>query len=193
MGLDLVYSCGQVERSVRFTDAEWTCIDRLRAVAQAPIDTLFNVPDFGQPVAVVAEELVEAAGAVLQLLRDRPDLQPATYQMRMEHFPNSAQPDGEWQGGAVSGLRLPGDADHFYFIRVGPDRCELEKMAVGPDGRGVIVGREDMRGRDHVQTETVGRVDLRRRPSGASLRKKLAELQAFFAGLVGRQVSKVLC
>jgi hypothetical protein len=193
MGLDLVYSSGQARRSVRFTDAEWTCIDRLRAVAQAPIDTLFDVPDFDRPVPVPTEELVDAADAVLQLLRDRPDLQPETYQMRMEHFPNSAQPDGEWQGGAMSGLRLVGDPDHYYMIRVGPDRCELEKMGMGPDGRGVILGREDVRGRDHVLTETVGRVDLRRVPAGAGLRKKLTELRGFFAGLSEKQAFKVLC
>jgi hypothetical protein len=86
-----------------------------------------------------------------------------------------------------------GDPDHYYLIRVGPDRCELEKMGVGPNGRGVILGREDVRGRDHVLTETVGRVDLRRRPAGASLRKKVTELRGFFAGLSGKQVSKVLC
>jgi hypothetical protein len=93
----------------------------------------------------------------------------------------------------MSGLRLPGDPDHFYMLRVGPDQCELEKMRVGTDGRGVFVGRENLRGHDHVQTETLGRVDLRRRPAGNGLRKKLAELRDFFAGLTGREVSKVLC
>jgi hypothetical protein len=193
MGLDLVYSSGRAKRSIRFTDAEWACIDRLRAVAQAPVDTLFNVPDFGRAVPVPAEELAGAVDAVLQLLRDRPDVQPATYQWRAEFLPGSTQPDGTWNGGAMSGLRLPGDRDHFYMLRVGPDQCELEKMAVGEDGRGVSVGREDLRGRDHVQTETVGRVDLRRRTAGAGLRKKLDEPRGFFAGLRGQRVSKVLC
>ncbi len=66
-------------------------------------------------------------------------------------------------------------------------------MGIGADGRGVSLGREDIRGRDHVQTVTVGRVDLRRRSAAAGLRKKLADLRAFFAALTGRQVSKVLC
>jgi hypothetical protein len=113
--------------------------------------------------------------------------------MRMEHFPATRQPDGEWQGGAVSCLRLPGDTDHFCMISVGPDRCELEKARVGADCRGQIVGREDIRGRAHIQTETVGLVDLRRCPSGASLVEKLAVLRAFFAAHAGRQVSKMFC
>jgi hypothetical protein len=113
--------------------------------------------------------------------------------MRMEHFPGTRHPDGEWQGGAVSGLRLPGDPGHFYTISVGPNRCELEKGRVGADGRGQVVGREDIRGRDHVQTETVGRVDLRRCFSGAGLAEKLAELRAFFAAYPGQQVSKMFC
>jgi hypothetical protein len=193
MGLDLVYSSGQAERSVRLTDVEWACIDRLRAIAQAPIDTLFNVPDFGRAVPVPAKELASAADAVLQLIRDRPDLQPATYQWRAQFLPGTTQPDGRWNGGAMSGLRLPGDPDHFYMLRVGPDQCELEKMAVGADGRGVSMGREDLRGRDHLQTETLGRVDLRQRTAGAGLHKKLVELRGFFAGLSGQRVSKVLC
>jgi len=193
MGLDVVYSSGQVERSVRLTDAEWACLDRLRATARPPVDTLFHVPDFGRAVPVPAEELAGAADAVLQLLRDRPDVQPATYQWRAQFLPGTTQPDGRWNGGAMSGLRLPGDPDHFYLLRVGPDQCELEKMAVGADGRGVSAGREDLRGRAHVRTETLGRVDLRRRPAGAGLRKKLDELRRFFAGLTGQRVSKVLC
>jgi hypothetical protein len=193
MGLDVVYSCGQAKRSIRFTDAEWACIDRLRAHVPASIDALFNVPDFGRPVPVPNEELIAAADTVLELLRDRPDLQPITYQIRMEFFPGGTQADREWQGGAVSGLRLPGDGDHYYTIRVGPDCSELEKVRVGPDGRGVTVGREDLRGRNCVQTETVGRIDLRRRRSGAGLLARLTELRAFFAGMVGQQISKMLC
>lgn len=191
MGLDLVYSAGSDQQTIRLTDAEWACIERLRSVAQAPVDTLFNVPDFGEPVSVPAGELVAAVDAVLTLFRDHPDLQPATYQMRMERLPVGDQPDGEWRGGAMSGLRLPGEPD-FFMIRVGPDQCELTRMAVGPDGRGVVTGREDLRGRTHVDTETVGRVDFRRRSSGAGLRKKLIDLRGFLAGQGGGTVTKVL-
>ena len=193
MGLDLMYSSGQAGRSIRFTDAEWVYIDRLRAVAPTPINTLFSVADFARAVQVSAEELIAAVDALVQLLRDRPDLQPTTYQWRAEFLPGSSAPDGKWSSGAMSGLRLPGDPDYFYMLRVGPDRCELEKMKVGADGRGVFSGREDLRGRAYVQTETLGRVDLRERSSGAGLRKKLVELREFFAEQNGRPVSKELC
>src|SRR2546430_9483598 len=103
MGLDLVYPSGQAERSIRFTDAEWACIDRLRTVAQAMIDTLFNASEFGRAVRVPAEELAGAADAVLQLLHDRPDMQPATYQWRAGVYPAGTQPWGEGGGGARGG------------------------------------------------------------------------------------------
>jgi hypothetical protein len=193
MGLDLVYSSGEAEHAIRISDAEWAYIDRLRDLARGPIDTLFNAPDFGETISVAAEELAGAVDAVLQLFDERPDLQPASYQWRAEFLPGGTQLDGRWNGGAMSGLRLPGDLEHFYMIRVGPEQCELEKMGVGPDGRGVVLGREDLRERDHLQTETVGRIDVRRRPAGAGLRKKLGEMRVFFGGLSGRKVSKVLC
>jgi hypothetical protein len=158
MRLDLVYASGDAEHSVRFTDAEWACIEQLGTVAPAQVEILFDAPDIGEPMAVAAEEMVAAFDALLALLRDRPDLQPATYQMRLERYPFSGQPDGTWQGGAVSGLRLPGEAD-FFMLRVGPNQCELERIRVGPDGRGMPVGSEDLRDRTSIQTETVGRID----------------------------------
>ena len=126
------------------------------------------------------------------MARNRKELLPGTYQMRMEYLPGSTQPYGVWNGGALSGLRLPGDGEHYYTIHVGPDRCELVTMGDGPDGCGVVIGREDIRGRTHVLTETVGRIDLRLRPAGAGLRKKLSELRAFLTQLPGQQVTKLL-
>jgi hypothetical protein len=193
MALDLVYCSGDAEYSVRFTDAEWACIERYRTVAPDSIDTLFNTDAFGQPVPVLADELAEATAALLGLLKERPDLQPMAYQMRNERLPNSDQPDRTWQGGAVSGLRLPVDPDHFYMIRVGANTCQLTKVAVGPDGRGIILGTEDLRGQTQIQTETVGRVDFRARPAGAGLRKRLVAMGEFFASVSGLPVYKKLC
>jgi hypothetical protein len=192
MGLDLIYTCGPAELSLRFTDAEWACLDRLRAVAEEAVDLLTNADDFGDPVTLGADDLAAAARAVAALLRDRPDLLPGTFQMRMERLPVTGEPDGRWQGGAISGLRLPGESD-FFMIRVGPDHCEMERMTVGPDGRGMVVGKEDLRGRESVQTETVGRIDFRHRPAASELGKGLAEMQEFFTKHAGQQIVKVLC
>jgi len=192
MGLDLVYASGAAKQAVRFTDAEWACIERLGTVASTHVEALFNAPVFGEPVPVAANELLAAVDALLALLRDRPDLQPSTYQMRMERYPLTGQPDGTWQGGAISGLRLPGESDYF-MLRVGPDQCELERMRVGSDGRGILLGSEDLRERTSIETETVGRIDLRRRPARATLKKRLAALREFFAGQAGGRVTKILC
>jgi hypothetical protein len=192
VGLDVVYASEGAEHVVRLTAAEWACVERLRAVAPAAVDALFCAPAFGEPVPLAADDLAAAADAVQAALRDWPDLLPAAYQMRLERLPGSDVRDGTWQGGAISGLRLPGEPD-FFMLRVGPDCCQLTRVRVGEGGRGVLAGAEDIRGRASIDTETVGRIDLRRRPAGAALRKRLAELRAFFAGVSGGRVSKMLC
>lgn len=191
MGLDMVYAAGGREHPVRIADAEWAALDALGKVNPAAVRVLFDVTTLGDAIEVGAEEVVRAAEALAALLRERPEPAPGTYQMRAERDITGGP--GNWEGGGVSGPRLPGDREHFPALWLGPERCELVKMRVGADGRGEEVGREDLRGRDHLDTETLGRVEFRRKAMGAGLRKKLDELMALVRRAGKERVSKMMC
>lgn len=192
MSLDTVYTCRDSEHALRLSDADRVCLERIRVVAPAAIDALFAASIFGEPVSSTVNELLAAVDALQSALRDRSDLLPATYQMRLERTP-TGDTSGIWEGGAISGLRLPGEPDYF-MLRVGPDQCELTRIQIGEDGRGVLAGTQDLRGREAIQTETVGKIELRRRPSGATLRKQLTTLRMFLQKLrIDEEVTIAIC
>ena len=40
----------------------------------------------------------------------------------------------EYSTGGLSGLKLPGDEENYYWIQAGLDECVLKKMTRLPDG-----------------------------------------------------------
>lgn len=193
MALDMTYTSGEHAQSIRLTDVEWECINRLIEVDRTAVGTLFHVRDFGEPIQADRQELIIATDSILALLRTRKDLMPTTYEMRVEFYSKELGPDGHWCGGGRGGLRIAGDTEHAYSLWVGAEKCEIEKIGIGPDGRGVVVGREDLRDRGHIDTENCGRIDFRRKVGGSGLKKKLTALREFLVGLSEKQVSKTLC
>jgi len=175
MGLDVVYTSPAGQHVVRFTDAEWTSLRALGEVAPSAAEVLFDFLDFGEAVLVNSLAMVAATDELLRLMRDRPELLPAAYQFRMENWMGTGMP-GDWSGGAAHGIRLPGDPDHVYALDTRGGACLLQKVSLKDHQ---LVSREAIGHLKALETETCGRIDIRRRSSGTGLAKKLQAMRDF--------------
>jgi hypothetical protein len=192
MGLDLTYDANGATFTHRFSQADWATIEALRAHLPKEVEVCFDVQEPGEAVRIKTAALKESAAAIDRFLADNAHLLPATYQFKLERFPVPGVPVGGFDTGGISGLRLPGDQDHFYWIQAGLNECVLKKMAVGLDGRGVIVEERDLRGESELLTESAGKVQFRRRAAKTTLRRALREIAAFADGVAAMEMTKIV-
>ena len=167
MGLDLNYSCGDREFSIRLGKADWDTFDRLRGPLPEAVRDLVDVRQLGEETVLPLLRLRAALDQIDNYVRDHSDLLPYTYEFKCDYIPVGPPEEGKiWEmdhfsSGGQSGFRLPGDELHCYCIWAGFDECRLEKMAIGPDGRGKIVEVRDIRGESEIQTANCGLVQIR--------------------------------
>jgi hypothetical protein len=192
MGLDLTYEADKATFTHRFTQADWAAIEALRAHLPQEIDTCFDVVEFGAPIRIRRLALRDAASTIDRFLADSSHLLPATYQFKLERFQVPGVPVGGFSTGGMAGLRLPNDPDHFYSIHAGLNELVLRKMAVGADGKGVIVEERDMRNESELITESAGKIQFRRRVAKSTLRRVLREIAAFAEAVVSEEVTKTV-
>lgn len=88
-------------------------------------------------------------------------------------------------GGGCSGFHINGRI-HSLWSRAG--ECYLEEMEVGPDGRGGIVRRIDIRDRKQVDTDDWGPIKLSRRKLKTALPEQLQVLISFLGEIPDAQV-----
>jgi hypothetical protein len=192
MGLDLKYDAGGATFTHRFSHADWDAIEALRAHLPEQVRVCFDVPELGEPVRVKTAVLKHAASDIDHFLADNAELLPATYEFKLERFPVPGVSAGEFGTGGISGLRLPNDPDHFYWIQAGLNELRLKKMAVGPDGKGVIVDDRDMRNETELLTESAGKVQFRRRAAKTTLRLAVQEIAAFANRVLSDELTKAV-
>ena len=190
MALDVTYSAGDQTFRHRFSQADWMAIAALRAHLPDDVAACFDTPDFGRPAEVPTDALRRAATAICDRLAGGGDALPATYEFKFERFPVPGVAAGGFTTGGFGGLRMPGDADHAYAIQAGFDECVLTKMAVGPDGQGIVVSQTDLRGSTEIQTENAGRVSIRRRNRKSGLLSGMREIAGFTARVDAATVTK---
>jgi hypothetical protein len=195
MGLDLIYRCNGEEFIHRFSMSDWDTLDAVRQICPEAVAKMADVPELGAEVCVPLSDLNSAIEQIDGLLRDQPDLLPYTYQTAHEMSFNDGQTVRfGFSTGGIGGIRLPGDEDHWYFIRAGLNECRLEKMGMQPDGTVRVVEERDLRGERELQTANFGRIQIRRRRAKSTLRKGVAEIRGFLAKQPeGAEVSKVVC
>ena len=195
MGLDLTYEANGRDFNVRLSMADWQTVHKLKAHLPDAVAACFDLPDFGERAVIPLAVLRASVEQIDALLRDRPELLPHTYQMKVEYMQvgDRRVPFGNrFDTGCRSGFRLPGDEQHWYAICAGTDECRLEKWAALPDGTGTLVEQRDLRGETELLTANAGVVRFRKRRAKTSLRKALQEVGQFLAEARGPDVTKVL-
>jgi hypothetical protein len=192
MGLDLRYDADGATFTHRFSHADWDTIEALRTHLPEQVAVCFNVPELGEPVRIKAAALKQSAMDIDRFLASNAQLLPATFEFRLERFPVPGVPARGFETGGISGLRLPNDPDHFYWIEAGLNELSLKKMAVGPDGKGVIVEERDLRNEKELITEDAGKVQFRRRAAKTTLRRALREIAAFADRVASEELTKVI-
>jgi hypothetical protein len=158
------------------------------------IATLVHIPALGEEATVPIGALGEAVQWIDDLLRDRPELLPHTYQFRCENFVIGGQRiESTFSTGGMSGFHLPGDEENWYSIKAGLDECRLDKMARQPDGTVRVVEQRDLRDVRELQTSDWGPIHIRKRRAKSSLRGVLARIREYLAGLLeGAEITKVV-
>jgi hypothetical protein len=190
VGQDLTYRAGDAEYEYRISRADWDLMKSLREHLPEEIGLLFEVPELGAVVNVPTDELRAAADRLEAFFSSHSDLLPYTYQFSCERTGDPYIVPGGFSTGGMSGLRLPGDDVHYYFIRAGFDECSLEKSRAGPDGRGVNVDRRDLRGERELLTENMGKIRIRRRRARTELRQAVAEIKQFLRDITSPGIAK---
>jgi hypothetical protein len=191
MGLDLTYDADGATFTQKFSQSEWAEIEALRAHLPDEIGVCFYVQELGESVRIKTIALKESAVAIDQFLAKNAQLLPATYEYKLGHIMDGT-PMRFFNGGGFSGLRLPGDPDHWYSIRTGLNECTLTKMKKGPDGKGVLVEKRDLRGETELLTENFGKVQFRRRAAKTTLRLALREIAAFAERIDSAELTKTV-
>jgi hypothetical protein len=188
----LTYRAGDAVYECRISRADWQLIQSLRDHLPAEVELLFSVPALGSEVRVPTNELRTAADHVAAFFTGSPQLLPYTYQFKCERSPDPRIAAGGFGTGGMSGLRLPGDNNHYYFLRAGLNECSLERKAVGPDGRGFTIDKRDLRGERELQTETVGKISIRRSRAKSELRQAVGEIRVFLQNVTADAVAKTV-
>ena len=142
------------------------------------VELCFDVPDYGEAVRITTADLRRCLSNIERFLEENSYLLPSTYQYQLERFPIPGVPVGGFESGGMSGIRLPNDPDHYYFIQ-GGDELTLEKIALDVNGRGVIVEKRDLRHASELITENCGKISFRRRKKNSELRQGLLKMIEF--------------
>jgi hypothetical protein len=195
MGIDLVYVGDGRESRTRFSMAEWDTLQQVEPLLPEAMATVVGDAELGETVSVPLNGLRAAIAQVIGLLSSQGNLLPFTYTFKAEYLLLNGQRfpfDDEFVTGMRSGLELPGDPGHRYAIHAGLDECWLTKLAVGPDGRGRVVERRDLRSDQEIHTVTCGRIRIQKRRDHAGLRAEFAKISEFLESLAGPEVTRIV-
>ena len=141
--------------------------------------------NLGETVNIPADALRMAADRVSAFVAENKHLLPYTYQFKTEIPPDPRMATG-FSSGGMSGIRLPGDSEHYYFISAGLNECRLEKS----DKRGVTVEERDLRGERNFMTDGLGMITIRRTRAKADLLKALPEIKSFLLKVGDVEITK---
>jgi hypothetical protein len=189
MGQDLTYQAGNDKYEYRISRADWELTQSLREYLPDEVDALFTVAELGDEVSVSTSVLRTAVEKVLVFLAENKKVLPYTYQFKLEIPPDPRMGTGFGTGG-MSGIRMTGDEEHYYYIKAGLNICRLEKLGIGPDGRGIVVEKRDIRDEKELSTSNLGRIQIRRTRAKADLVKELPEIQRFLQQVTSAEVIK---
>jgi hypothetical protein len=192
MGLDLTYDADGATFTHRFSHADWDTIEALRAHVPEQVAVCFDVGELGEPVQIKTAALKQSALDIDRFLADNAQLLPATYQFKLERFPVAGVPVGGFDTGGISGLRVPNEPDHRYWIDAGLNKLVVTKIAIGADGKGVIEEKRDMRNETELITDDAGKVQFRRRAAKTTLRRALRDIAAFADRAASEEVTKIV-
>src|SRR5262245_29094114 len=157
----------------------------------AEVATICHNGTARRPATATRDEVVSAARAVLSRLAADPALL-FRYAATDEADPKPTA--GHFsQGAGFSGIRFADTpAGKAYAVKCGPGHCDLEEVAIGPDGRGAVVAVTDLRGRASVETANMGVLRLSRKASRTRLRAELEDLLAAVESWSEGTVEKVM-
>ena len=189
MGQDLRYLAGEDSFEYRLSEPDWHLIQSLREHLPAEAELLFIVPELGAEIQIPTVALRAAADRVSTFFSENGHLLPYTYQFKPERSGDPRITPGFSTGG-MSGLRLPGDSKHYYFIRAGLNECSLEKRGIGADGRGYTADVRDLRSERRLLTENLGMITIRRTRAKSELRKAVEEIRRFLEKTTVEEVVK---
>lgn len=198
MGIDLIFRGDGHESSTRFSMAELDMLSLLEPLLPGPVAKVFGGArsEMGVEEEFAVNDLLEDIDRIDDFLSNRPDLLPETYTYKPEYLlsrDGSRYPiDQDFVTGSMSGLELPGDPAHRYSMHAGVGSCSLTKIAIGPDGRGKVVERRDLRGEPYIETITCGRIEICKRTDHAGLLWELARIREFLASLAGSTVTRMI-
>lgn len=184
MGIDLIYQCGESKLNVRLTQADWETLFNLREIVPEAVGVLTDVPEPGAAVKVKLETLREAVVEVEGQLEEHADALSYVYE-----FGNEKGFIKSWM---MSGIRMPGDEDHFYGIQVGLNECELLKIASDTTIPNRCTERLDIRHLQELETTNMGTLKIRKRRAASRLKAELQSIKAYLASVDDKYVEKTL-
>lgn len=192
MGLDLTFDANGATFNHRFSHSDWDKIEALRPQLPEQVALCFDVQELGDAVRIKTVAPKQSALDIDRFLADNAQLLPATYEFKLERFPVSGVPAGGFDTGGISGLRVPNEPNHRYWIEAGLNKLLVTKVAISADGKGIIVEERDMRTETELVTEDAVKVQFRRRAVKTTLRQALREIAPFADRVASEEVTKTV-
>ena len=195
VGVTLSLESSGHELMIPWSREDWDTIEKLRSFLPGAVEMILDETDLDEGVSLSLDDLSKAIDQIDEYLKDKHKLFTITYMFKCDDFfVGDQRIIGTFSTGGRSGFQLPGDETHWYSIWAGLDRCEMEKMARGPDGRGEIVESRDLRGVKEIQTSNCGVIRFRTRRTGTTLRKRLSRIRTFLLTLpADGEVTRIWC
>ena len=190
MGQELTYTSTTSSFRFPISRSDWQLSQALRTYVPDEIEILFEVGELGEKSFVAVDDLRRAANRLSEFFNTESDKMPFTYQFKCEQSLNANLPPGGYGTGGMSGIRLPNDRDHFYSIHAGFNQCELKKIAIGEDGRGILVETIDLRNTKEIKTDTVGAIKIKRSRKRTDLSDAVARIRAFLNTVSDEKIVK---
>lgn len=193
MGVMLRISArGMKAFSRSISSADWSLVERLREVCPSDVAVIFGQEDeSGSEARVALQVILASAQRVVDCIESNSDLWPMTFQFKTEHLHPIAASSG-YQTGAISGIRLTGDEDHWYMLRAGVNKCCLRKVKGGPADSAQSAEEIDVRDRHELMTETHGRIRIRKVKRRTELRECVSSLVKYLGSLKEDTVVRAL-
>ena len=122
-------------------------------------------------------DLLEAARSLLRDVQQQWAVLPYRYSLKLRV---GGRDDLRSSGSGASGFHING---RVHAIWSGAGRCYLDEMQVGPDGRGKVVRKVDVRHQKRVDTDDWGPIEISRRKLELTLPRQLQDLIAFLSDI----------
>jgi hypothetical protein len=187
MGLDLSFQTADEELSIRLSNTDWQIFGMLGKGYRMEVDAIAGVDDFGEPRIVGRLDLLHAVEVMLGRMESETDLIPYVY----GHTIREGLAAGVSGTGTIGGIRIGGDGFSYALIG-GLGRCILEKWGAGPDGKGILIEKRDIRQEKSIKSDNYGTIEITRKKKSTSLKKALVELKEFLTRHQEETVTKIL-